>query len=99
MFPLKPSLTISEVTATHQDGTPDLQFPTDGRCKSGHGVPPGTRFFMVSGETLPRLKWGVYCEPCLIVANKMAKSKREAAKVNPANINDLDALIKSTKRQ
>ena len=56
---------------------PNPQFPHDGKCSSGHYAPEGTRFFAVSGETLEASRTGIYCEPCLIVANKLAALKKE----------------------
>lgn len=76
MIPPKATLTMGEVVATFKDGTPNPKFPHDGQCKSGHKAPPGTRFFAVSGPVLPKERWGIYCEPCLIVANKMAAKQR-----------------------
>ena len=78
MIPLKASLTISEVVADNADGTKNSSFPHDGRCKSGHEVPPGTRFFVVSGVALSKARWGIYCEPCLIVANKLVRDRQAA---------------------
>lgn len=65
-------MTVKEVSAPH-----DLQ------CKSGHAAPKmfrragltapeePTRFFQVSTSHDPHVN-GVYCEPCLIIANAMS---------------------------
>jgi hypothetical protein len=73
----KATLTQREVVARDKAGNRNPDFPHDGRCKSGHSVPPGTRFFHVSGPALPEEFWGVYCEPCLVVANKMARKQKQ----------------------
>jgi hypothetical protein len=56
-------------------------------CRSGHTAPEmfrragtkapeePTKFFQISHSTQPNVD-GVYCEPCLIVANAMSKSER-----------------------
>jgi hypothetical protein len=35
------------------------------------------RFIHVSGEAIDPRYQGIYCEKCLVLANKMAKSKRK----------------------
>ena len=59
--------------------------PLNGWCSSGHTAPklfrnqgPGspeepTRFFLVKHKDVR----GIYCEPCLIVANHMARLKKQ----------------------
>lgn len=78
---LKADLTLKEVAR-----------PASGRCASGHGVPPPSdplgrfprndgdeptpiRFFRVVGHGQD----GVFCEPCLIVANHLAQRKKHAS--------------------
>lgn len=72
----RPDMTVREVPA-----------PFTLRCRSGHVAPElfrrtgtkgpeePTKFFRVSSDTHPEVD-GVYCEPCLIVANAMAGPKR-----------------------
>lgn len=69
MFP-RATLTFREV---HPD---DTAYPLGGRCKSGHLAPPSTRFFMLSGQVLPRERWGVYCEHCLKVAHALHNKQK-----------------------
>ena len=70
---LKADLTFKETPAPH------------GRwCKSGHEAPATfhrdgtgapaqpTKFFQVSSDARPEVN-GVYCEPCLIIANAMQR--------------------------
>ena len=64
----------------------EVVTPDDEMCANGHlapktfkrngpeSEPEPTKFFKVSGKNVPR---GIYCEPCLIVANYIAKLKRE----------------------
>jgi hypothetical protein len=72
---MKPSVIYKEVK------------PPDGYwCDSGHVASktfrrngPGTeeeptKFFKVSGPNIPG---GIFCEPCLIIANHLAKKKKE----------------------
>jgi len=68
-------LTVKEVVA-----------PESLCCRSGHTAPSmfrregtmapeePTRFFQVVSTQRPDIN-GVYCEPCLIIANAMAKTK------------------------
>jgi hypothetical protein len=72
---LKATLTQKEIIPYNKN-TLNPHFPHDGQCKSGHRVPPGTRFFYVSGSVLPKKYWGIYCEPCLKVANKLAQKQK-----------------------
>lgn len=67
----------------------DLEFeeveePVNGWCASGHKAPPffrregpkslelPTRFFLVKNKDI----YAVYCEPCLIIANHIARQKK-----------------------
>ena len=58
-------------------------FPHDGRCAGGHfpAPPVETRFFHVfarEGSTIAEiLSPGIYCEWCLIVANKLKPFVKE----------------------
>lgn len=65
----------------------EVEAPQGSYCRSGHRAPEvfrragttapeePTKFFRVSSSVNPEVD-GVYCEPCLIVANAMAKSNR-----------------------
>ena len=89
MQPIKVDLTLSEQLPANDKGKPNPLYPSDGCCKSGHPTPSGTRFFHVSGKVLPKVFWGTYCEPCLIVANRLA-AKRKQDKLGPdAEIEEL----------
>ncbi len=69
----RPDMTVKEVLA-----------PPGLYCRSGHTAPKmfrragtkapeePTKFFQVSCRAQPHVE-GVYCEPCLIVANALAK--------------------------
>lgn len=62
-----------------------VEAPLNGWCASGHEAPAlfksagpespeaPTRFFLVKHKDIT----GVYCEPCLIVANHMARLKKQ----------------------
>lgn len=76
MFP-KFNLSQDEVPPFLKNGDPNPEFPHDGKCKSGHIAPPGTRFFKVYGESMAPGRAGTYCEPCLIVANKRHRRRKE----------------------
>lgn len=64
-----------------------VQVPQDLWCKSGHKAPEkfkrngprtrslSTRFFQVVSEKNPNVN-GIYCEPCLIIANAISKHKK-----------------------
>ena len=59
--------------------TREVDAPQGRWCSSGHFAPEKfqdkpTRFFAVSSSIAPID--GVYCEPCLIVANHVARKKR-----------------------
>jgi len=73
---LKTDLTIKQVNP-----------PQDYWCKSGHVASAtflqkesnkqvSTRFFQVISKKRPAVD-GIYCEPCLIIANDMANSKKQ----------------------
>lgn len=59
--------------------------PASRRCQGaagGHEVPEGatfrgapTRFFLVTGKNIR----GTFCEPCLVVAQALAKERRKRA--------------------
>lgn len=77
---LKATMTQSEVPLLVKDRQGNLvenpDYPMDGQCKSGHVVPIGTRFFLVSGSVVPEEVAGLYCEPCLIVANTISHHEK-----------------------
>lgn len=62
----------------------EIEQPQDRKCDCGHLAPAHfkrngseyeeelTKFFKVSG-----LISGIYCEPCLMIVNYMAKRKRD----------------------
>ena len=68
---LKANLTIDQVSETHP------MFPKNGECKSGHLVDGGVKLFYVSGETLDRWRWGVYCENCIRAAFKLTNARKD----------------------
>ena len=63
----------------------EVSAPFQNLCASGHCAPllfrregptgpeELTRFYEVRGEAI----YGVYCEPCLIIANHLARLKRK----------------------
>lgn len=69
----------------------EVQPPQNHWCKSGHKAPATfhrdglaginqlIKFFQIASEKMPGVN-GIYCEPCLIVANAM---KREEVKLKP----------------
>lgn len=73
---LRPDMTVKEV-----------QAPVGLHCRSGHTATERwrrmglqspeepTKFFQVSCSNHPEVD-GVYCEPCLVIANAMTKSNR-----------------------
>lgn len=76
---IKTSLTQVLVTTTHSS------YPKDLWCKAGHtanpritvdGVDQPMRFLNVFGDVLDKKYHGIYCENCLIIANKMAKEPK-----------------------
>jgi hypothetical protein len=66
MFLGKENMTIKQVAS-----------PATYWCKSGHKAGEEVRFFHLSGETFPKERWGVYCEDCLIAANKLLRQMKE----------------------
>ena len=59
----------------------EVDAPPDRYCSSGHNLGvlaayrnKPVRFFQVSGKGVD----GVYCEPCLVLANYVARRKRAA---------------------
>ena len=73
MIPLKgPTFTQDEIPALNKHGQLNPAYPSNRQCKAGHIAPEGARFFKVSGSTLPREYWGIYCETCLRIAHKLA---------------------------
>lgn len=75
----RPDLTQSEIPRLLKDDEPNPQYPENLMCKSGHACRPGTRFFRVTGPVLPVDRHGVYCEQCLIIANAIARAKKESS--------------------
>lgn len=76
---LRPDMTMKEVPP-----------PQNHFCRSGHNAPDvfqrepkkppqPTKFFSVASDLYPHTD-GVYCEPCLIVANAMARGEIEFRK-------------------
>ena len=68
---------------------PNPDFPKDRACKSGHVAPEGTRFFATSGTALAKERYGLYCELCLMVANK----HRRLVKAGKAEVFDFAAEL------
>jgi hypothetical protein len=75
---LGPSVSFSMVSST--------EHPPGSWCKSGHfskelflredGSAIPMRFFRTSGDLLASEHQGVYCEECVAIANKMAKTRK-----------------------
>jgi hypothetical protein len=82
---LKADLTFSEVSS-----------PPDNMCKSGHVAGVGERFFKASGPNLPRERWGVYCNTCIMIARKLA-DKREAEGRGPKPTRNQDEAAEIAK--
>lgn len=78
MIPVsRTTLTCAEVLPVNRDGSPNPKFPADRLCKSGHVAPEGARFFVISGPTLDRQRWGTYCQTCLRVAFMLKDKQKE----------------------
>ncbi|NJO18690.1 MAG: hypothetical protein HC877_24080 [Thioploca sp.] len=72
---MKPTITYKEV-----------KRPVDNMCANGHlcseyyrrngphSPQEAMRFFSITGEGLPK---GIYCEPCLVIANHLARVKEK----------------------
>ena len=70
----------------------EVQPPLGLRCHSGHEAPSmfrrlgtkapeePTKFFQVTSSNNPQVN-GVYCEPCLIVANAMSRQEKEKMEI------------------
>jgi hypothetical protein len=68
----------------------EVLAPIGNLCHSGHTAPEEfkrngvdvepTRFFEVRAKNNPSVI-GVYCEPCLIIANHMAQQKKKNGKI------------------
>jgi hypothetical protein len=71
------TLTFAEVLPVNRDGSPNPKYPQDRQCKSGHKAPEGARFFVVSGPTLDRRRWGLYCQTCMRVAFMLKDKQKE----------------------
>lgn len=73
---------------------PPEEEPAGRWCASGHVAPPffrrdgaasaaePTRFLRVTGQGLN----GVYCEPCVVVANGMKRARQRAAAMQLQNV-------------
>jgi hypothetical protein len=66
MIPTKSDLTIKSVAS-----------PATYWCKSGHKAREDAEFFRISGDTLPKEKWGEYCEDCLAAANNRLQQMKD----------------------
>lgn len=63
------------------------EYPPNGEClgcgiandlyKEIDGTVRPMRFFMVSGTTLPKQHWGIYCERCMEIANATGKEMKK----------------------
>jgi len=66
----------------------EVKAPLNRWCSCGHFAPETfkrggadtpaepTRFFLISGKVDREIK-GIYCEPCLVIANHMARLKKQ----------------------
>jgi len=63
----------------NEDGkmVPNPNYPSDGKCKTGHLI-PGAWFFAISGRTLPPDRHGVYCDACIATANRIASGRKRS---------------------
>jgi len=78
---------------------PNPEFPKDRVCVSGHVAPEGTRFFLTSGRALTKERSGLYCELCLIVANKH-RALVKAGRADGYNfVKELEKLIVEAERK
>jgi hypothetical protein len=74
---LKADLTQGEIPRRVRDKEGvwhlNVNFPHEGQCKTGHrwAAPRTTRFFHLVGDVLGENQNGIYCEPCLIITNKI----------------------------
>ena len=78
---------------------PNPDFPKDRRCKSGHVAPEGTRFFATSGKAMAKDRSGLYCELCLIVANKHNALRKAGRADGFAFVRELEKLITEAERK
>lgn len=99
---IEPTLIQGEIPLLirNRDGdmVPNPKYPSDCRCKSGHVVPHGTRFFAVAGKVVSAAAEGVYCEFCLQVANKMGALLKKGLPVNFDPQQELEKIVKESTR-
>lgn len=93
----KPTMTQGEipflVKNKEGDMVPNPDYPSDLLCHSGHIAPLGSRFFSVDGEVVSAAVQGVYCEFCLMVANRMNAFQKQGSPVPFDPEKELDRLI------
>ena len=75
MFNTKPDLTIKQVST-----------PYEHRCSSGHKAPENFKLEGAHGQETPTRFFeiykgseylGIFCEPCLIISNYIARQKKK----------------------
>lgn len=71
-----PDLTLKEVLAPHGRWCASGHTAVESWSREGPGTAPSmTRFFQVSSDQNHVVN-GVYCEPCLVIANAQARKIR-----------------------
>jgi ribosomal protein L34E len=78
------TLVQSEELPFDDEGEPNPRY---GQCKAGDECvrddpKEETRYFMMAGKALQRAYWGVYCEPCLEKAGRMARDQKKKKQEN-----------------
>jgi hypothetical protein len=72
----KADLQVKQVPATHGRWCSSGHTAPESWSREGRGTPPlPTAFFQVTGVGDHNVR-GIYCEPCLMVANAMARQKK-----------------------
>jgi hypothetical protein len=84
---LKPSITVSEQPPSDRDGRLNPFYPKDLKCRSGHVVSPGIKFYRISGDGLDKAYWGTYCEYCLKLVHMLVERKKKN------NSSSIEALV------
>jgi hypothetical protein len=69
----KPDLVMKEVQPPHQNWCMSGHFAPERFARNGTALPEEpTKFFAVASGHSPNVR-GVYCEPCLIISNALAR--------------------------
>lgn len=73
-----------------------LEPPEDRYCISGHYAPDEELWWEVSGAALPKSRHGIYCNACIVAANKRKEELKQQGFFDNRKKRELPARLEYT---